>query len=139
MPNRAAVNKYELFLAEIRKVSKKRDLQGKDNEIKERAILIAALSSRSWKTYRYMHDGAEFDKVAIMNEAQCAFSDGWREISEREIEEVVNSDIREDLLSMWSFYVFGKDQRQKFLDMLRDVKNDFIDGIEPLEISSSNE
>ncbi len=139
MPNRAAVNKYELFLTEIRKVSKKRDLQEKDKEIKEKAMLIAALSSRSWKTYRYIHDGAEFDKEAIMNEAQCAFSEGWKEISEREIEEVVNSDIREDLLSMWSFYVLGKDQRQKFLDMLHNIKNEFVDGIEPLEISSNNE
>lgn len=139
MPNRAAVNKYERFLAEIRKVSKKKDLQEKDNEIREKAMLIAALSSRSWKTYRYMHDGAEFDKVAILNEAQCAFSDGWKDISEREIEEVVNSEIRDDLLSMWSFNVLGQDQRQKFMNMLQEIKKEFIDGLEPLEISNANE
>lgn len=139
MPNRAATNKYELFLTEIRKVSKKKDLQEKDNEIMEKAMLIAALSSRSWKTYRYMHDGVEFDKVAILNEAENAFNEGWKEISEREIEEVVNLDIREDLLSMWSFSVLGKDQRQKFINMLQAIKREFVDGLEPLELSANSE
>lgn len=139
MPNRAATNKYELFLTEIRKVSKKKDLQEKDNEIMEKAMLIAALSSRSWKTYRYMHDGVEFDKVAILNEAENAFNEGWKEISEREIEEVVNLDIREDLLSMWSFIVLGKDQRQKFINMLQAIKREFVDGLEPLELSANSE
>jgi hypothetical protein len=134
MSSRSIFNKYELLVAEVRKVAKKHDTNEEEDKIKRKAMLIASLSSNhSWRTYTYLHDGGELDKEAIITEANSAFSEGWKNITETDVEEVVNSNINEYLFSTWLFYAVEKEHREYFKDLLEEMKLELIDGMEPME------
>ncbi len=134
MSSRSIFNKYELLVAEVRKIAKKHDTNEDDDRIRRKAMLIASLSSNhSWKTYKYLHDGGELDKEAIITEANSAFSEGWKNITETDVEEIVNSNINEYLFSTWLFYAVEKGQREYFKELLNEMKMEFIDGMEPIE------
>jgi hypothetical protein len=135
MSNRGIINKYELLVNEVRKVSKKRSLEDEqDKRIKDIASLVASLSSsHSWRTYKYLHDGGELDKDAIIMEANSAFSEGWKSITESDVEEVVNSNIDDYLISTWFFYAIEKEKRDYYKSLLEEIKKELVDGIEPIE------
>ncbi len=135
MSNRGIINKYELLVNEVRKVSKKRSLEDdQDKRIKDIASLVASLSSsHSWRTYKYLHDGGDLDKDAIIMEANSAFSEGWKSITESDIEEVVNSNIDDYLISTWFFYAIEKEKRDYYKSLLEEIKKELVDGIEPIE------
>ena len=135
MSNRGIINKYELLVNEVRKVSKKRSLEDEqDKRIKDIASLVASLSSsHSWRTYKYLHDGGDLDKDAIIMEANSAFSAGWKSITESDIEEVVNSNIDDYLISTWFFYAIEKEKRDYYKSLLEEIKKELVDGIEPIE------
>jgi len=135
MGSRGITNKYELLVNDVRKLSKKHEIENEEEKkIKDMAALIASLSSsHSWKTYKYLHDGGELDKDAIIMEANTAFSEGWKSITEADVEEVVNSNMDDYLLSMWLFYAIEKDKRDYFKSLLQEMKKELADGIEPIE------
>ncbi|MGB9732728.1 MAG: hypothetical protein ACP5P2_02225 [Candidatus Micrarchaeia archaeon] len=137
MSNRSIINKYELLVNEVRRVSKKRKPEtAEEVKVKDEASLVASLSSsHSWKTYKYLHDGGELDKDAIIMEANAAFSEGWKNITEKDIEEVINSNIDEYLISTWFFYAVDKEKRDYYKNLLEEMKAELADGIEPIEKS----
>ncbi len=134
MPNRSTLNKYELLVTEIRRLAKKKELDIEEMLTKEKAMLVAALSSNhSWKTSKFLHDGGDFDKDSISNETAIAFNEGWKNVTENDIEEVVNSNINDHTFSMWLHYIVSKEERQKYHDMLNALKAELVDGLEPIE------
>ncbi len=136
MGSRGIINKYELLVAEIRKISKKHEVDGEEEKIKDMASLVASLSSsHSWKTYKYLHDGGELDKNAIAMEASSAFGEGWKNVTEKDIEEVVKSNVDEYLLSTWFFYAVPNEKRDYYKGLLEEMKKEYADGIEPIEKS----
>lgn len=135
MPNRTILNKYGLFVSLVHKVLKKRELERGDLEIINKARLVAALSSNhSWKTYRFLRNSDSFDKESIKEEIRKAYEDGWKEISENDIKEVMTGQIDEHALSMvLACGALDKDERREYKELLPRLLNDFIDGIEPIE------
>ncbi len=134
MPIRTILNKYGFFVAEVRKVAKKRDFTDRDRALVERAKLVAALSSsHSWQTYRYLRFGGDLDRQKILDEASYAFDEGWRNISETDVEEVVSTKVPEHAFSMWVFCALPKDQRPEYKELFSVLKEEFKDGLEPIE------
>jgi hypothetical protein len=134
MPNRTTLNKYELLITDVRRLAKRKEIEDNDFQTKKKAMLVAALSSNhSWKTYKYLHDGGNFDRDGIISEAIAAFNEGWKNITETDVEEVVNSNIDEHMFSMWLFEIVNKEQRQEFWTLLNNLKVEFADGLEPIE------
>lgn len=134
MPNRSTLNKYELLVTDIRKLARRKELDVREKLIREKAMLIAAISSNhSWKTYKYLQEGGILDRDSVINETVSAFSEGWKNVTENDIEEVVNSNINQHTFSMWLYYVVSKEERQKFKELLDVIKTEFIDGLEPIE------
>ena len=79
MPNRTILNKYGLFVSQVHKLLRKKELTRDDAEVMNKARLIAALSSNhSWRTFRYLHKGDAFDRDAIVNEWRAAFNEDGR-------------------------------------------------------------
>jgi hypothetical protein len=134
MPNRTILNKYGLFVSQIHKVLKKKWAGDEDLRVINMARLIAALSSNhSWRTYRYLHDNDSFDKDAIRVEMSAAYREGWRDINENDIKEVLTAPIDEHAFSMVLTCWPEKDERHEFKELFKELQKEFIDGIEPLE------
>jgi len=134
MPNRTILNKYGLFVSQVHKVLKKREISKDDFDVINKARLIATLSSNhSWRVFRYLHNSDNFEKDAIASELKAAFNEGWKEIGENDIKEVVTSDIDERKFSMILLYSLDKDGRRKYGELLPKLKTEFANGIEPIE------
>lgn len=135
MPIRTILNKYGFFVAEVHKVAKKRTYSERDVALIRRAQLIAALSSsHSWQTYRYLRFGGDLDRQKILGEASYAFDGGgWKNISETDVEEVVSTKVPEHAFSMWVFCALPKDERPEWKELFGQLKEEFKDGLEPIE------
>ncbi|MDE1874034.1 MAG: hypothetical protein KGI04_02845 [Candidatus Micrarchaeota archaeon] len=98
------------------------------------ARLVASLSSNhSWRIYRYLHDGDPLDKDAIRVEIGAAYREGWKEINENDIKEVLTNPIDEHMFSMILMCLPEKEERHEFKELFEELQQEFIDGIEPLE------
>lgn len=127
-------NKYGYFVSVVKKVAKKKNFCQEDAEFRKKAMLIAALSSNhSWKTFKYVHGEGDFDKDAMGGETAVAFNDKWKDISEGDVEEVVNSNINDHLFSMWLFHIIPKEERKEYKELLGKIREDFINGLEMVE------
>lgn len=134
MPNRTILNKYGLFVSQIHKLLKRKDTGGDDLRIINMARLVATLSSNhSWRIFRYLHDGDPFDKDAIRVEIGAAYREGWKEINENDIKEVLTTPIEEHAFSMVLTCWPERDERREFSELFQELQEEFIDGIEPLE------
>ncbi|MDE1825631.1 MAG: hypothetical protein KGH61_00455 [Candidatus Micrarchaeota archaeon] len=134
MPNRNTLNKYELFVTEVHRLAKRKQLEAKDLRIKKLAMLIASLSSNhSWRTYKYLNGGGEIERTCMLDETRQAFSEGWKNITESDIEEVVNANTNEYMFSMWLYHVVDKEQRHEFKELHKELKTEYADGLEPIE------
>ncbi len=134
MPNRTILNKYGLFVSQIHKIIKKKGADGDDIRIINMARLVAALSSNhSWRIFRYLHSGDSFDKDAIRVEISAACREGWREVNENDIKEVLTTPIEEHAFSMVLMCWPERDERKEFAELFEELQEEFIDGIEPLE------
>ncbi|MDE1850305.1 MAG: hypothetical protein KGH54_00735 [Candidatus Micrarchaeota archaeon] len=134
MPNRSTLNKYEMLVTDVRRLAKKKVHEITDMRVKKIAMLIASLSSNhSWKTSRYLHNNEVMDKMCMQEEARQAFTEGWKNINESDIEEVINSNISEHAFSMWLYNIVSKEQRHDFQELYRKIKIEFVDGLEPIE------
>jgi hypothetical protein len=134
MPNRTILNKYGLFVSQVHKLLRKKELTRDDAEVMGKARLIAALSSNhSWRTYRYLHKGDGFDRDAIVNEWRAAFNGGWKEISENDVKEVITADIDRRRYSSILLYSLDKERIKEYGDLLPRLKAEFVDGMEPIE------
>ncbi|MGC8662390.1 MAG: hypothetical protein ACP5RT_01230 [Candidatus Micrarchaeia archaeon] len=134
MGGKGIINKYEMLVGEIRKISKKQKLEENEQVERDKAMLVASLSSNhSWKTYKYLHEGMDLDKDAVAMEAKSAFNEGWKNITEKDVEEVVCSKVDEYLLSTWFFYAIPNERRDYFKNLLEKMRKEYVDGIEPIE------
>ncbi|VVB77200.1 Uncharacterised protein [uncultured archaeon] len=134
MPNRTILNKYGLFVSHVHKVLKKREHTLEDAELINKARLIATLSSNhSWRVHRFIHNKDVLDKDAINKEVVSAFTNGWKEIGENDIKEVVNSKIDPRSLSSVLQYTLDKEGRKRYGELLPKLKEEFVDGMEPIE------
>ena len=134
MPNRTILNKYGLFVSQIHKVLKKKEADRGDNRVINMARLVATLSSNhSWRTWRYLHNGDQFDKDAIRGEMHLAFMEGWKDINENDIKEVLTTPIEEHAFSMVLTCYPEREERREFKGLFEELEKEFIDGIEPLE------
>ena len=134
MPNRTILNKYGLFVSQIHKVLKKKETGGEDNKVINMAKLIATLSSNhSWRIFRYLHNGDPFDKDAIRVEISAACREGWKEIKENDLKEVLTVPIEEHAFSMVLTCWPDKDDRREYKELFEELQEEFIDGIEPIE------
>ncbi len=133
MPNRTVLNKYGLFVSQVHKVLKKKELDSSDMHIVEMAKLVAMLSSRSWRTFKYLHNGDDFNKDAIKVEIEAACKGGWKEINENDIKEVLTLPVGEHSFSMLLTCFPEKIERRTLKEMFSELESDFVDGIEPLE------
>jgi hypothetical protein len=134
MPNRTILNKYGLFVSQIHKVLKKKETGGEDNKVINMAKLIATLSSNhSWRIFRYLHNGDPFDKDAIRVEISAACREGWKEINENDLKEVLTVPIEEHAFSMVLTCWPDKDDRREYKELFEELQKEFIDGIEPIE------
>ncbi len=133
MPNRTVLNKYGLFVSQIHKVLKKKELDGSDAHIVEMAKLVAILSSRSWRTFKYLHNGEDFNKDAIKAEVDTACKEGWKDINENDIKEVLTLPVGEHSFSMLLTCLPERPERDTLKELFSELESEFIDGIEPLE------
>jgi hypothetical protein len=134
MPNKTILNKYGLFVSQVHKVLKKKELEIGDTEVINKARLVAALSSNhAWRVSRFLHNGDAFDKAMIREEIRAAFNEGWKEINENDVKEVANSDMDEHALCMVFMCLDEKDGRNEYRELLTHFREEFIDGIEPIE------
>lgn len=134
MPNRTILNKYGLFVSQIHKVLKKKETCGEDLKVINMAKLVATLSSNhSWRIFRYLHNGDPFDRDAIRVEIAAACRDGWKEINENDIKEVLTMPIEEHAFSMILTCCPDRDERREYMDLFGELEEAFIDGIEPIE------
>ena len=133
MPNRGILNKYCVFVSQVHKVLKKKELDGDDEAVINKARLVAMLSSNhSWRAFKFLH-GDSFDRDAITNEIRAAFTYGWREINENDVKEVATEQIDEHAFSMMLNCIESKDGRRGYKILLFQMQTDFVDGIEPIE------
>lgn len=133
MPNRTILNKYGLFVSQVHKVLKKRERDREDAEVINKARLIATLSSNHcWRVYRFLHNGDSFDREMISNEIMAAFNEGWKDVSENDIKEVTTSSIDEHALCM-VLMCLDDDTRKDYRERLTQLREEFVDGIEPIE------
>ncbi len=135
MPNRTILNKFGLFVSQVHKILKKKSLDSDDFKVINEARLVAALSSNhSWRVYRFMHERDTFDRNAIRDEVNAAYNEGWKEISENDLKEVVTSNLEDHALSqVLSCGALEKNEVKDFKDLLPRLLQEFEDGIEPIE------
>lgn len=134
MPGRAIYNHCVFFVSAVKKISNKKDLTQEEDRTRKKAALVAALSSNhSWKTYKYIYNYGELDKQAISDEAFEAFREGWKCITENDVEEVVNANLNPHIFSMWLFYALGQDERNEYNDLYNKLKKEFAYSLEPME------
>lgn len=134
MPGRAIINSCVSFIASVRKISNKGAFSEAERQTQKAAMVIAALSSgHSWKTYRYINNLSEFDKEAICGETAYAFSEGWKSITESDVEEVMTSDINNHNLSMWMFHSMCKEERSDIIGVFSRMKKELSYALEPIE------
>jgi hypothetical protein len=134
LPSRTSLNRYGLFISDVHKILKNREMCKVACKTTDKAAIIAALASNhSWKTFSYFRDGKDFDRNAIIEETRHAFDKGWMNITERDVEEVMELDISEYSLSMWLFYAMPKDDRQKYKELFGELKKELAMGLEPIE------
>ena len=133
MPNRSVLNKYALFASIVQKAKRKREVGEEDNDIIDRARLFAMLSSsHCWHVYKFI-SGEGSDKDAMASEIEAALSEGWKEISEEDMKEVINEDIEEHAFSTVLMYSsLNKEDQLKYRTLLTKMKEEFIDGMEPI-------
>ena len=134
IPGRAIYNNCVMFIADVKRVSAKKTLNKSDLEIMKKAAVVAAVSSNhSWKTYKFLHDYCDFDKESMIAESEVAFTKAWKNITEADVEEVVNGECNQHSLSKWMFYVLDEDKRKDFLTYFNKLKKDQEYGLEPIE------
>jgi hypothetical protein len=134
LPSRTSLNRYGLFVSQVHKLTKDREMCKCDSETRRKASLIAAMSSNhSWKTFEYLSEGRSLDKEAVSEETKFALDKGWMNITERDVEEVMTLNIDEYAFSMWLFYTVNKDDRQKYKVLYTELKKEFSMGLEPIE------
>jgi hypothetical protein len=134
LSGRTVLNKYSLFVSDLHKAIKNRDAAKSDSIMRKKASIIASFSSsHSWKTYEYVSGGAQLDKDAVINEKLNAFAHGWMEINEDDIEEFMSLNITEYSFCMWLFYTMDKEQRKEYSELFRQIKKEFVYGLEPIE------
>ena len=123
-----------MFVGEVRKLVGKRDLTDKEKETVRKASLIAALSSNhSWKTYKYLNNYCEMDKDALVEEFGYAEKEGWKRITENDVEEVINSERNPYALSMWFYNAIGDKERGNYNNTYSRIKKELAYGLEPME------
>jgi hypothetical protein len=123
-----------MFVAEVRKIIGKRNLSEKEFETMKKAALIAALSSNhSWKTHKYLNSFCGMDKGALAEEFDYARKEGWKRITEGDVEEVINGNFNQYLLSMWFYYAMGEDGREEYSPLFTRMKKELAYGLEPME------
>ena len=123
-----------MFVAEVKRISSKKLLSKDEQEIMKKAAVVAALSSNhSWKTYKYLHNYGSFDKETLNGEATFAFDEGWKNINETDVEEVVNTEYNQHVMSMWIFSALDERKRKDFITFFEKLKKDQEYGLEPLE------
>jgi hypothetical protein len=133
MPNRTILNKYGLFVSQVHKVLKKKELGREDAEVINKARLVATLSSNhSWRVYRFLHCGEWFSGDSIKDEIRAAFNEGWKEISENDVKEVATYLVNDHAVSK-VLLCLDCDQRREYKDLLTQLQKEFVDGIEPIE------
>ncbi len=134
MPNRSVLNKYALFTSELQKVRKKKEFSKQDLELIDRARVFALLSSgHCWHVYRFLH-GDGLDKEAIVDEIKRAMEESWKDITEDEMREVVTEPIPEPAFSRLLIEApLSPEQRKRLQCLLPKIKEEFADGLEPIE------
>ena len=134
MPGRAILNNCVNFVINIRKLSTKRSVAESETDLITRAAIIAALSSNhSWKTYKYLNNLCEIDKEGICAETEYAFREGWKSISESDVEEVINSNLNSQQLSLWMYYAVSREKRQKLIEVFEKMRKEMAYNLEPLQ------
>ena len=112
----------------------KRNLTEAEIETVKKAALIAALSSNhSWRTYKYLHNYAELDKHALVEEFNYAQKEGWKRITENDVEEVINGEVNPYTLSMWFYHTIGEEYREEYSSLFGSMKKQLAYGLEPME------
>ncbi|MCL5427763.1 MAG: hypothetical protein M1321_01120, partial [Candidatus Marsarchaeota archaeon] len=130
----AILNNCVYFVSEVKRISCKANLTRDEEEIKKKAAIVAALSStHSWHTFKYLHNYGEMDFDAMIEETAFAFKEGWKNISENDVEEVVNSNQAPYMFSMWMFYALDEKQRSEFSQLFGKLKKEQEYGLEPIE------
>ncbi len=134
IPGRAILNNCVYFIAEVKRISCKPSLNPNEEEVMKKAGIIAALSStHSWRTYKYLHNYSDIDRDAITGETAYAFKEGWKNITENDVEEVVNSSQAPYMFSMWMFYALNERQREEFSQLFGKLRKEQEYGLEPIE------
>lgn len=133
MPNRTILNKCGLFVTQVRKISRKKELEDIDTPVVNKARLIAALSSNhSWRISRYLYNSDTLDPAATTAELFAAFKVSWKFIDENDIMEVVNSEIEEHKLCNVLMCAHDRTLMKTFRDLFPQLKNEFVNGMEPI-------
>lgn len=123
-----------MFVGEVRKIVGKRNLTEKEIEVMKKAALIAALSSNhSWKTYKYLNNYSELDKDGLSAEFEAALRDGWKKITENDVEEVINGEFNPYALSMWFYNAVEEKDRAHYAGIFNNMKKQLAYGLEPME------
>jgi hypothetical protein len=134
MPNRTILNKYGLFVSQVHKVLKKRELDREDAVVINKARLVATLSSNhSWRAYRFLHCGDSFERELIREEIRAAFNEGWKEITENDVKEIATAHVEEHALCQLFTCFEGPDSRRNCKELLIRFQKELTDGIEPIE------
>lgn len=123
------------FVTDVRKIASKNDLSQSEAEIKKKAAVIAALSSNhSWKTSKFVRClSPEIDRESFSAEALNALNHGWKNISESDVDEVVNGPINRHQFSMWALYALEGRQRNDFLQIFDKLRNELEYNMEPAQ------
>ena len=133
MPNRTILNRCGLFVTQVRKISRKKDIENSDIQTVNKARLVAALSSNhSWRISRYLYNSDILDPAATAAELFAAFKVSWKYIDENDIMEVVNSDIEEHKLCNVLMCAHDRTMMKVFRDLFPELKNEFANGMEPI-------
>jgi hypothetical protein len=123
-----------LFVGEVRKIVGKMNLTEKEIEVMKKAALIAALSSNhSWKTYKYLNNYSELDKDGLASEFEEAVKDGWKKITEIDVEEVINGEFNPYVLSTWFYNAIDEKERIGYATTFNNMKKQLAYGLEPME------
>lgn len=134
MPNRTILNKYGLFVSQVHKVLKKKEPDSCDARVINMAKLVALLASNhSWRIFRYLHNGDPFDKDAVRVEVSAACREGWKEINENDLKEVLTNPVEAHAFWMILTCLPDKEDRKEYKDLFEEFEEEFIDGIEPIE------
>ncbi len=135
MPVRKVVNKYNMFVKQIRSLSKRHQLTNEEKKLLKMAKIIAALSSRSWKTYSFLSGQGDLDDKAISEEFLLAFKEGWQYITENDINEVVSTKFDQANFYIWLNKVAKNNNERKEIERIfNTVRNNFKDGFSAPEI-----